>query len=87
MLANTKFEEIHVYYLLPGHSRMTYDRDFGRIEKKRRRKDRVVSPFEWVRLIKETDRVNSFNIVYVEHPVTDNMISDRMPVAQVKNYK
>ena len=38
VLAHTKFDEIRVYYPLPGHSRMPCNRDFGRIEKKGGRK-------------------------------------------------
>ena len=57
VLANTKLEEVHVHYPLPGHSRMRCDRDFGLIEKKRRRKDRVDGPSEWVKLIKKQIRL------------------------------
>ena len=38
VLTQTRFDEIHVYYPLLGHSRMPCDRDFGRIEKIRRKK-------------------------------------------------
>ena len=38
VLAHTKFDEIRVYYPLPGHSSMPCNRDFGRIEKKGGRK-------------------------------------------------
>ena len=66
---------------------MSCDCDFGRIEKKRQRKDKVVGPSEWVGLIKEMDHANLLNILYVEHPVTDNMMSDGTPVIKVRNYK
>ena len=86
-MAQTRFDEIHVYYPLPGHSRMPCDRDFGRIEKKRRKKDRVAQPSEWVNLIRETDRTNPFRVVYVEHPLTDDMLDDSTPIVKVKDYK
>ena len=87
VLANTKLEEVHVHYPLHGHSRMPCDRDFGRIEKKRRRKDRVVGPSEWVKLIKEIDQADPFSIVYVKQLVTDDITDDGTPVVKVKNYK
>ena len=87
VLAQTRFDEIHVYYPLPGHSRMPCDRDFGRIEKKRRKKDRVAQPSEWVNLIRETDRTNPFRVVYVEHPLTDDMLDDSTPIVKAKDYK
>ena len=87
VLAESRFDEIHVYYPLPGHSRMPCDRDFGRIEKKRRKRDRVAQPLEWVNLIRETDRTNSFRVVYVEHPLTDDMLDDGTPIVKVKDYK
>ena len=66
---------------------MPCDRDFGRIEKKRRRKDKFVRPSEWVKLIAATDRDRSFTIVHVEHPVIDNMLPDGNAVIKVKDYK
>ena len=64
---------------------MPCDHDFGQIEKQG--KDRVVGPLKWVRLIKETDQADPFSIVYVEHPVTDDMIDNGTPVVKAKNYK
>ena len=87
VLAQTRFDEIHVYYPLPVHSRMPCDRDFGRIEKKRRKKDRVAQTSEWVNLIRETDGTNSFRVVYVEHPLTNDMLDDGTPIVKVKDYK
>lgn len=66
---------------------MPCDRDFGRIEKRRRKKDRVTKPSEWVELIRSTDQRKPFNIVYVEHPLTDDMKDDGTPVVKVKDYK
>ena len=87
VLAQTRFDEIHVYYPLPGHSRIPCDRDFGRIKKKRRKKERVAQPSEWVNLIRETDRTNPFRVVYVEHPLTDDMLDDGTPIVKVKDYE
>ena len=84
VLAQTRFDEIHVYYPFPGHSRMPCDRYFGRIKKK---KDRVAQPSEWVNLIRETDRTNPFRVVNVERPLTDGMLDDGIPIVKVKDYK
>ena len=86
-IVNSKLDEIHVFYPLPGHSRMPCDRDFGRIEKKRRKKDKVTMPSQWVELIRKTDQVNPFKIIYVEHPLTNDLKNDSTPVVKVKNYK
>ena len=86
-MAQVKFESVYVHYPLPGHSRMPCDRNFGRIEKRRRKKDRVSKPSEWVNLIKETDIVDPFKVVYVEHPLTDNLVGDGTPLVKIKDYK
>lgn len=85
--SHPSLKEINIKYPIPGHSRMPCDRDFGRIEKKRRKKDRVILPSEWVSLIKSTDQQKPFKIVYVEHPLTDDMQPDGTPVVKVKDFK
>ena len=62
-----KLYEIHVFHPLSGHSRMPWDRDFGRIEKKRK-KNKIIMPSLWVKLITNTDKVNLFKIIKVEDP-------------------
>ena len=66
---------------------MPCDRDFGCIEKKKMKKDRVTKPSEWVSPIKEADCNQPFEVVFVEHPVTDDMKDDDMPVIKVYDYK
>ena len=44
-------------------------------------------PSEWVQLVKSTDKSNPFNVVYVEHPLTDNLRSDGIPVVKVYDFK
>ena len=61
---------------------MPCDRNFGRIEKRMRKKDRVIFPLQWVSLIKGTDLSSPFDVVYVEHPLTDSMMDDGTPVAK-----
>ena len=45
-LLHQKLGKIQVFYPLPVHSRLLCDGDFARIEKRRRRKDRVIKPSE-----------------------------------------
>ena len=86
-IVHSNLEEIQVFYPLPGHSRLPCDRDFARIEKRRRRKDRVVKPSEWVSLVKETDISILFKICFVEYSLTDNVTPDGTPVVKVKGFK
>ena len=85
--AYEKLDEIHIHYPIPGHSRMPCDRDFAHIEKKRRKKDKVVKPSEWIFLIEKTVIDNPFRIVFVKHPMTDDLEKDHRPIVTVKNYK
>ena len=81
-------EEIEVLYPLSGHSRLPCDCDFAHIEKnRRRRKGRVAKPSELVNLIENTDISNTFQTVFVEHPLTDDMTHDGTPVVEVKDFK
>ncbi len=86
-ICNVRLMSVHVYYPIPGHSRMPCDRDFGRIEQKKKHIDRVSRPSEWVETIRTTDIRKPFTIKYVEHPVTDDLRSDGTPVVKVKDYK
>ena len=86
-MIHKNLEEIQGLYPLSGHSRLPCDRDYARIEKNRRRKDRVVKPSEWVNLIAETDTYNPFQTVFVEHPLTDDITHDGTPVVKVKDFK
>lgn len=87
LVHNTRIKEVNIYYPLPGHSRMPCDRDFGRIEKRKRKKDKVSLPSQWVELVKSTDHQNPFAVVYVEHPLTDDLQGDGTPVVKVHDYK
>ena len=82
LVHNSRIKEVNIYYPLPGHNRMPCDRDFGRIEKRKRRKDKVALPSEWVELVKSTDHHSPFAIAYVEHPLTDDLQSDGTPVVK-----
>ena len=78
-MIHKNLEEIQIFYTLSGHTRLPCDRDFARIKKNRRRKDRVVKPSERVNLLKESDMSNPFQTVFVELPLTDDMTHDGTP--------
>lgn len=87
LVHNSRFTVVNMHYPLPGHSRMPCDRDFGRIEKKRRVKDKVSLPSEWVELVKSTDHESPFTVAYVEHPLTNDLQDDGTPVVPVIDFK
>lgn len=82
-----RFRSVHIYYPIPGHSRLPCDKDFGLIEKRRKRMDRVAVPSEWVSLIKSVRVQNPFRVRYVNHPLTDDLLDDGTPIVTVKDYK
>ncbi len=87
MLASAgKFKQIFVHFPVPGHSYMPCDQDFALIEKQRRHKQQVLVPSGWVNMIKEA-RNENFEIVYVQHPLMDDMRPDGTPVCKVFDYK
>ena len=74
--------EVHLHYPIPGHSRMPYNRDFGRIKKKFKM-DQAIKPSEWVSLVCTADRSDPFDVIFVEHPLMDDMKDDWRPVIKV----
>jgi hypothetical protein len=78
LIKNEKFEEVIVVYPIPGHSYLDCDRDFGRIEKSRRKIEKVGFPSEWVKLIEESDK--KFSVNYVNYPLTDDLKNDEKPI-------
>ena len=52
--------------------------------KKRRRKDKIVKPSEWVTLIIETDLVHPFQVVYLRCSLIYDLKSDGAPVVKIK---
>ena len=59
----------------------------GALRRKKRKKDKVSLPSEWVELVRNTDHQNPFTIAYVEHPLTDDLQDDGTPVVRVFDYK
>ena len=57
-------------YPLPGHSMMPIDRDFATIEKKRRQKEVIPRPEQYVAMIKSSQFTHPFQIRYLQYPLT-----------------
>ncbi len=54
LVFNKKFEQIIVHYLIPGHSVMEIDSDFGRIEINKKNYGKIYSPSQYARIIRNT---------------------------------
>ncbi len=74
LIKNEKFEQVIVLYPILGHSYLDCDRDFGRIEKNRRKIEKVSFPSEWITLIEKTDK--NFTVNYVNYPLTNDLKID-----------
>ncbi len=89
LLVDTKrFRSVHLSFPLPGHSYMPCDRDFALIEKKRKRRDKILTPSSWVEPVKESTQIpGKFNVIYVHQPLTDDLKPDSTPICKVKDYR
>lgn len=74
-------------YPIPGHSFLPCDRDFALIEKKRKKVEKAITPSYWVDLIRNAQTKKPFDVIFVEHPLTDDLVADATPVVKVKDYK
>ncbi len=72
-------------YPIPGHSYLDCDRHFGRIEKNRRKIEKVSFPSEWVTLIEKADK--NFTVYYVNYPLTNDLKIDEKKTVTVNDYK
>ena len=69
---------------------MPCDRDFGRIEKKKKKQDKFLKPSDLTDLIKSASLSSSWQIVHLEHPFTDDLLTEPdsdCPVVKVKDFK
>jgi hypothetical protein len=57
------FDSIEHYYLVPGHTFLPSDRNFGATEKKIRTTDYVFTPEDWFRLMEKSRVKNHFHII------------------------
>ncbi len=47
-----------------------------------------MAPSGWVKAVKEArNGKHKFEVVFVQHPLTDDMESDGMPIVKVKDFK
>lgn len=66
---------------------MLIDSDFGAIEKRRNKEEKVYSPSLYIDLIKNCKKNNAFEDVYVEHYLEPNDDQAQNRVITTKNYK
>jgi len=60
--------------------------DLSLIEKKNKKKDRVLNPEQWTQVITNSRQTQPFEICYVEHPFTKNL-EDGRTIIFVKIFK
>jgi hypothetical protein len=81
------YDEINLIYPIPGHSYLDCDRDFGLIEKLRKNVNKIALPSERVNIVKNANKKNPFEVVYVNHPLTDNLVRDSSDICTIYDYK
>jgi hypothetical protein len=84
LIKNEKFEEVIAVYPIPDHSYLDCDRDFGRIEKNRRKIEKVSFRSEWITLIEKTDKIT---VNYVNYPLTNDLKIDEKKQLQLMTTK
>lgn len=84
LCATGVFQKVSVYYPVPGHSMMPIDRDFALIERKRIKSDKIYTPEYYINLIKAARNIKKYDIVFVEHKLTEK---GEERIVKVKNYK
>lgn len=57
------FDVIDHKFMVPGHSYLPNDRDFGVIEQARRRRQQIYTPSEWYELVRSACRTSPFTVV------------------------
>ena len=64
IVQNTRFTytSIDQKFMVPGHSYLPNDRDFGSIESHKRRLQQVYTPSDWADVIRNSRRVNPFEV-------------------------
>jgi hypothetical protein len=88
LCARGSFSQIEIFYPLPGHSMMAIDREFAKIERKKRRMEKFNSPEDWLTLIKNAKIEKPFGINFVQHPLrSDLKLLDGDALVQVKDFK
>jgi len=72
-LALTRFETMEVVFPIVGHSYMPIDRSFAIIEKSKKKEDKITTPEAWTRVVRKARPSQPFEIVHVEHPLTNDL--------------
>ena len=87
-LALTRFETIEAIFPIVGHSYMPIDRSFAIIEKSKKREDKIITPEDWTRVVRKARPAQPFQVVHVEHPLTNNLAPEEdTPLVRIIDYK
>lgn len=87
--ASGMFQEVTIFYPIPGHSMMPIDRCFALIEKKRLKTEKINHPVYYINLIKTSRTKNPFEIVCLQHSLqkVGTCQDDMLPVLKVRDFK
>ena len=87
-LVLTQFTSVELIFPIVGHSYMPIDRSFAIIEKKKKKQDRIVCPEDWTQIMKTARPSQPFQVVHVEHPLTNDLQQDQnCPILRVIDFK
>jgi hypothetical protein len=89
LVVNKVFKKITIFYPVPGHSYLDRDRDFGFIEKKRHKTDKVGVPSEYrcVKLIESANNKIPFEVIYANYSPSNDLSFDGHKIVKVLDYK
>lgn len=82
------FESIQILYPVPGHSMMPIDRDFGLIEKRKLKIDKIDNPEYYVNLVRSCNMKHPFKCVFVQHSLrSDGKLKEDDRIIKIKDFK
>lgn len=87
LVLNNNFEKITIYYPIPGHSYLSCDRNFALIEKIRNKTDKFLVPMDYVNIVENANKQNSFSVIFANYPLTNNLLPDNHDIVIIKDYK
>jgi hypothetical protein len=87
LVVNKVFKKITIIYPIPGHSYLDCDRDFGLIEKKRHKTDKVCVPSEYVKLVESANNKIPFEVIYANYSLSNDLSIDGHKIVKVLDYK
>jgi hypothetical protein len=84
---NKVFKKITIIYLISGHSYLDCDRDFGLIEKKPHKTDKMCVPLEYAKLVENANNKIPFEVIYANYSLSNDLSIDGHKIVKVLDYK